>query len=524
MWGRLSRASAPPWSALPGLLLALVSCSPERFAGDEVGVFARDGIELGSISFDQGVSAVVFERGHPVAPGARDVQLISDRVAFVRATWQVPESWTPREIVAHLTVTDVDGDAVSALSTRFIEGPADLRYPDGAFDWIVPAERMRPASTWSVRLYEAGGARLDALAPPAFHLPKAAGTVGVLHGKHEIDVLVVPIDHQFDGPMECEGPPLLDDARLDDMRDYLGRINPVSRVNLQVRSEPMPWTESAGNLNKILDALSELREQDGAPPHLYYFGAIDPCDWGSTAGFAGLARVPDETTRAFAWKRVAVGDQRIIGHSSLETFVHEVGHTQERRHVTCKGNEGNPVDDYPNSMGDIETYGFDHVRWAIHTPTDADYMSYCDPTWVGPYGWNQVRPVVAKLTSWKYTDEAAIPGFPGSQTLMVGVYPDGTSRWWLRRGELSMPPVMRARTGPHEAPLNVAVHDGMRGGLNLEIAWTPGRPLPASLTLELDDDAGDARSASTSARRLHGRRLQVPEVIEEAQAPRSRRP
>ena len=491
--------------------VAAAACAVERYPGDEVGVYARGGIALDSVTFDQGVAVEVHADGKFVSPSDRPTHLIQGRGAYVRATWEVPEGWEPREIAAALELTQIDGTVTSQVRRRWIDGPGDLRYPDGAFDWFLPGEMMIPASSWRVGLYEIEGARIDLLPPAAHTLPRARGPVGVLPGRHEIELLVVPIDHQFSGPMECEGPPEFDAARVQELYDYLGRINPVQDLVIKVREEPLVWTESAANLTKILDALSELRETDNAPPYVYYFGAIDPCDWGSTAGFAGLARVPNEPTREYAWKRVAVGDMRRPGHPSNETFVHEIGHTQGRRHVPCKGTEGNPVDDYPVELGKTGSYGFDHFRWAIHPPAHADYMSYCDPTWVGAHRWNQVRPVIQRLTWWKDHDEPVREGAEGA-TLMISLYPDGASKWWIRRAGTSATATMRATWYDEGGDLiarPISVHRSTGETTHLELALDDARTLPRTITLTSDE----AIPLPLLAAALHGRVLHAPEAL-----------
>lgn len=494
----------------PAVLAAalVTACTIDDYARDDVGILARDGITLASVSFDQGVAVDVWSATGSIAPSQRPTILIADRPAYVRAVWDVPETWTPRTIVAALEITDAEGVVSSELRRRTIEGNGDLRTPEGAFDWLVPGEQMQAAASWRVALYEEGGAELDALGPPAARLPRGGGPVGVVAGKHEIDVRIVPIDHRFDGPMECEGPPVFDEARQVDLREYLARINPTASVHIDVRDEPMIWEQSAGNLGLILDALSALREADGAPPHVYYYGAIDPCDWGSTAGFAGLARVPNEVTRAYAWKRVAVGDMRRPGHASLETFVHEVGHNQGRRHIECKGNEGNPAPDYPFPMGDIGSYGFDHIRWALHPPSHADYMSYCDPTWVGTYGWNLVEPVIRTLTSWKYAAPGSADTSDTRRTLMIGVY-DGVARTsWVRTGPPSSStrrPALLEGPGGAVARAAIATQRDARGVVHLEIPLETLEWVPTYLRLlDMDDERVHPGMMRAS-------RLQVPE-------------
>ena len=36
----------------------------------------------------------------------------------------------------------------------------------------------------------------------------------------------------------------------------------------------------------------------------------------------------------------------------------------------------------------------------IASPTTKDYMTFCDPSWVSDYGWNNVYSVIETLTNW----------------------------------------------------------------------------------------------------------------------------
>jgi hypothetical protein len=291
--------------------------------------------------------------------------------------------------------------------------------------WGLPGDFVAPGTGWQLALYEAEDP--PAAAEPPTVLPRmppdGPEDLAADPTLREIDVLIVPIDHEYDGGKECpEEPPSFDAARLAGFADALFAQNPVQRATLSVREDPIVWAESASDLGKILDRLSDLREEDQAPPWLYYYGAIEPCDWGSDAGFAGQARVPREITVEQAWRRVAVGDVAVSESGTIGTFVHEVGHNQGRRHVPC-GDPASVVEDYPYRDGMIGNFGFDVVTWTLHPPTHRDYMSYCDPSWMSDYGWNQVLPVTATLTGWKAAGAALPGGPPRAAEIVVGAGP-----------------------------------------------------------------------------------------------------
>ena len=64
-------------------------------------------------------------------------------------------------------------------------------------------------------------------------------------------------------------------------------------------------------------------------------------------------------------------------------------------------------------------------------------MTYCNPTWVGTFGWNKVYPVIKETTMW--THEAPAPGedIYGGSLLVGSIYPDGTSTWHTVPGALT---------------------------------------------------------------------------------------
>lgn len=441
------------WS-LPGALLAcafagVLGCTSDEpdivgelpdapATGDDHGTYARGGIELNAITVDQGVAIPIFEDGVQIPVDDRDSGLVTGRPMLVRGFWAVPDDWEVRDIEARLVLHYPDEPEQTATRTLTIEGDSVPQWFDGAFSFYVPAELARAGTKIDLTLYEVAKPPDDAL-PPAVvpRLPEAgSATLALDADPREIEVVIVPIDHQFDGGKVCpDVPPAFDAQRLQGFADALYAQNPVQAVRVTAREQPLVWSESAAQLSKILDALGDLRIEDGAQPWVYYYGAIEPCDWGSDDGFAGLAYLPRETSKSEAWRRVSVGDLAVSESSSIETFVHEIGHNQERKHVPCGGPKG-AVDDYPYRDGLTAAIGFDVLAWVLHQPTTHDYMSYCGPAWVSHYGWNQVLPVIEQLTAWQVSGASAPD--PGPGFLVGALYTDGTTRWSTRPGTAPM--------------------------------------------------------------------------------------
>lgn len=410
----------------------------EAKTGDAFGVFAGGGIELHRIVVDQGVAIDVAERGEIIATEDRSTLIIAGRAALVRAFWSVPDDWTPRPIVARLRIHD--GETThDATRTLDVDGDAVENWFDGAFSFYLPAELVTAGGAIDVTLYEAPGTPEPELPPAVPPRLPSEGTIDLDADPQprEIDVVIVPVDHDFDGGKACpDEAPSFDAARLQVFSDALMASNPVQRASVSVRPEPLVWSESAAQLSQLLDRLGELRAEDDAPPWVYYFAAIEPCDWGSDEGYAGLAFLPRSTTPEEAFRRVSIGDVAVSESSTIETFVHEIGHNQERRHVPC-GQPKGAVEDYPHRDGKLGAFGFDIVRWVLHLPTHRDYMSYCGPAWVSDYGWTPVAEVAAELTDWKRRNVRAAAG-PG---MLVGArYADGSEAFWTLPGRAPVDP------------------------------------------------------------------------------------
>jgi hypothetical protein len=451
---------------------------PDAFPSEDAyGVYARGGIELSAVTVDQGVAVTIFDDGALIPIGDRDTELVAGRPMLLRGFWTVPDDWEPRAIEGRLVLHYPDGEDQVAVRELDIEDDSVPEWFDGTFSFYVPAELVRAKTSFDLTLYEVTPPPGDALPPAVVPRLPADGTTELDPDPtpREMEVVIVPIDHQYDGGKECpDVPPVFDAERLQKFEDALFVQNPVQAVRVTAREEPLVWTESAAELSKILDALGDLRIEDDAPPWVYYYGAIEPCDWGSTEGYAGLAYLPRGTKKSEAWRRVAVGDLAESESASIETFVHEVGHNQQRRHVPCGGPKG-AVADYPYRDGLTGTFGFDLLRWALYRPTAHDYMSYCGPAWMSHYGWNQVLPVSAELTSWQLASASA-PA-PGPGFLVGALYGDGTTRWFTRPGTPSLDPASTAtmeywRDDERVATVPMTVEQRMDG------AWEMIAPLP----------------------------------------------
>jgi hypothetical protein len=127
----------------------------------------------------------------------------------------------------------------------------------------------------------------------------------------------------------------------------------------------------------------------------------------------------------------------------IETFVHEIGHTQGRSHVACPGAQSaGPDPSYPYEGGSIGVWGFGVRDFGIRNATaHTDYMSYCNPTWVSDWQWSATFGRIKALTEWQTQDVAPpstdmIRRGDAVRTMLVGTLDTqtGESHWWTEPG------------------------------------------------------------------------------------------
>ena len=392
------------------------------------------GISITDVEANEGVGVPIVVGGEWVDGASRNAELIKDRRMLLRAFWAIEPDFTPREIKATLDLHYPDGSVESASRTLMVEGESSLTVLDRSFWWGLTEDLVQPQMRFQITLWEVEPLAEVQGEPAAF--PDEPAYVGVEAPDMTLRVVIVPIEH--DVGASCPSAPVIDDAALAVLHDELYKQNPVSRIEIAVR-DPIVWTESLVSFGGLLGELASLRDADQADPGTYYYGVVPPCD-GGPSGVGGQAiDIPGFPSSGNGWSRTAVG--RWYGQigSTANTFVHEIGHTQGRRHVYCNGEEGGPTPVYPYLEGDIGCWGFDVVDFdTIFKPDVAkDYMTYCGNTWVSDWGWRQVVPYIREITSWDMQDA---PPLDDDSRVLVGIVDgdDEDATWVLTRGEIGM--------------------------------------------------------------------------------------
>lgn len=457
---------------------------------------ARGGIVINRVEANSGVAVPIGRDGEWVDGSGRNAYIPARRDTLIRAYVDVPDGWVGRELEGRLRLTG--GGVDKELSSKiFVEADSRDSGIESTFYWGLVAEDVQPGLEYSITLWETAPGQEDTPAgevPPQAPLSGSA-LVGVEAASVKMRVVLVPIDYSFG---DCNA--VIDGAKWGPIfEEALYQQNPVEELEFLVR-EPFKVTydlTSFSGLSNLVSDMSELRTVDGADPNVYYYGFFDNCGEcigssgdgfmsGCTVGLAADITGPDMND---AWARASAG--QLIG-APEDTFVHEIGHTQGRRHIECPGGGAAGVDpSYPHDNGKIGVWGFGIRDYRLrHPSTNTDYMSYCGPTWVSDWQWNATYNRAKLLTSW---DSSAAPQGEG---LLIGAIDGDQQRWWTVPGTLGA-----------DAPRS-ATH-------SVDFVFADGTdPVAAKISLRPEGDTLNVVAplpAGFDARELQGLVLRAPE-------------
>ena len=398
---------------------------------------ARGGLKIAKIEVNPGVAIKIEENGVGVPGEDRNAFVPKNRDTLFRVFVDVPDDWTPRNIEARLELSG--GGVDETLSKAFlIEADTFDGQLTGPF-FGLPAEQVVPGLKYRVSLWEAepGQEALPEPSEPPVSPKSGTAFIGVESAFAEMRVVLVPVDYSFDG---CDK--LVDgEAQRQAFQDALYQQNAIESLDFQVHA-PHKVTYNLrefGGLSQLVGEMSQLRGADGVDPNVYYYGLFDNCgacigdtQTGCTVGLA-FDITGGEMSDAFA--RAAAGQ---LNSGAAETFVHEIGHTQGRRHIECDGagtQAAGTDPSYPYEGGVIDKWGFGVRDFLLrHPTTNADYMSYCGKVWASDWQWNATYLRIKELSSWSM---AGAPAPEGPGQLVGTIEPDGKERWWTVPGQFA---------------------------------------------------------------------------------------
>ena len=417
-----------PTSSSSSTGMLMTTGEPEPFVPAPV----RGGLEIEWVEANQGVGVAIGRDGAGVGGAERTSYLIQNRLMLIRAFWKtLPADWIPRKIEARLTIKYPDDTPTLVLSSNptMVDQESFVGALNRSFYWGLMKEQVVPGITYNIELFELepGFEDLPAGANPP-RLPYTGDTfVGVEDSDQVMKVTLVPFI--YDSGDGCKTTPDTSDETMKIFQDQMYMMNPLDKLDFTLH-EPVPWNTKLEDFNQLNQFMSGMRSDEGAEPERYYYGLVNVCG-GGLGGAGGKAYgIPQGGKVGDAWQRVSSGLSVDIAFSS-ETFVHEVGHSQGRRHVDCGGAAGfDPT--YPWDGGEIHDWGFGIVNFKLYHPTvHKDYMTYCHPVWASSWGWNKVYPIIKTLSSWDNDEDAGAPkpDLAVGSILVGSVYPDGHETW-----------------------------------------------------------------------------------------------
>ena len=388
------------------------------------------GIRIHQAFVNQGIQVPVIHAGDWVDGTGRNARILKNRNAMMRALYRLDDDWVPREIEAHLILSYDDGTEEVAVKTITPEVDSVQTDLESNIYFIVPAELIRTGMKFQYELFETDQSMADTAGPARTVAPAEPQWIGVEADDMTLKAVLVPVKHELAGST-CPDAPEIDEVAIQVFHDQLYMQNPVNTVEIEVREE-LVYTDGLEGFFGLLVALSELHAEN-EDPGAYYYGLVRPCD-GGPSGVGGQAiDIPGFPSTSNAFSRTAVGRWYGSLSSTANTFVHEIGHTQGRRHVACSGEEGGPDLSYPYESGDIGVWGFGVIDFSLYSPANAkDYMTYCGNTWVSDWTWEKVYPYIQEITQWTTQGGEA----PDTGKLLVGLIDPQTDEqeWFVTEG------------------------------------------------------------------------------------------
>jgi hypothetical protein len=372
------------------------------------------GITLTGVSANHGINVYIARGQDWVGPtGGREGRLVSGRDTIIRVYHEIDPDWVERDIEARLEVTLNGGEVVEFKAQKTIVTDTSDNYLEGGLWFGLPAAQgyTDPAVKFQVSLWEVepGGEDL----PEHNTIAPASGPelVGFESIPMEMNVVYVPFT--FNGTT----PAVDDEAKMTIINNEIYQTEPIQTLNTTI--DPVRPSGGQFDVCSMLQTMSQIWSQAGAPSNVYYVGLVDT---GASSGTMGCALI-NANFNADVWVDGSMG-------ITATSVVHEIGHNQGLNHVECD-DMGNPSagndPNYPDHPeGRTLNTGFGIRDYKMYPgDTTIDYMSYCNKRWVSPWTWAKVWSRIQTFTA------QGSPLIVDPEPVMhFGIYKDGSTSWW----------------------------------------------------------------------------------------------
>ena len=391
------------------------------------------GVTISEVAFYQALKSTVWKNGSSQAP---TVSLVANRPAVVRvfasASGASGAPLTARLILGNnppieTTVTSFGNNSDSSYSSTI--------------NFDVPAEYMT-GGNWRVEFKEPATSSQG----PNPNASTGDSSLQVRSSK-TLKVTLIPVQYQADGSNRM---PDTSAGQVELYRQAFMAVYPTTDVVVNV-GPTLAWGNSissgGGGWETVLNAVTDERTSSSADFDEYYYGIFSPtssfnsyCSGGCMLGLGWIGGPNAEYTRA----AVGVG---FSGEISTSTAVHEIGHNHGRDHSPCGGVSGADPN-YPHSGGNIGVWGMDIFKHDMMPPSHKDFMTYCDPTWISDYTYENILDFMAATNSLEYPEASLNQVY---ERLSVGA--DSAS--WLNDVQLARPPL-----GDEVSSITLSLADG----------------------------------------------------------------
>lgn len=480
------------------------------------------GVTVSRVEANSGVAIPVAIDGAWADGSVRNAQIPKNRNTAFRVYLDVDESvWVERAIEARMTLYFDDGTEKVYTEVADIATDSSTSSFQSNIVLGVLAEDMRPGAQFNIELFEVGSGyeALPEVAEPPKAMPER-NYVGIETSYQNMRIMIVPIEYDFGG---CQTQFDTSDENLSDYIDHMFQQNAVENIDVEIHDYVrVDHLDLTGNgFFQLLGEMAQLRASEQPDPNVYYYGLFDNCGacigdgGGCTLGVAN--GIPGDSMGE-AGSRVAIGAQFLSSNEvGIETFVHEIGHNQGRRHIFCPNAQAQGTDpSYPYADGKTEGWGFGVRDFQLRNGnTHYDYMSYCNPTWVSDWQWKETFQRIQTLSSWEAADMQ--DAMQGRYVLTGSVNTEtGEASWWTDRGWVE----------PEQATPNHRIRfsfDDASTDDELMVqadAWSEGpwvtvrAPLPtdfeAVTEIQLDTPSLTTRASRSDIRTFHIDALQTP--------------
>jgi hypothetical protein len=410
----------------------------------------RGDLEITAIEVSQSLVQPIYQDGEVLNPATYGVPLVPGRHMWVRALWDPPLEWTPRPLIARLHIEFPDGEEVIYEDRETEKGhppvvvgkssPTDMLT---GFYWRLSAEDVVPGIRYSVTVVEP---------VPADDIPASTGktrwpreentSMPIQSAPSQLRVSLVGV--RYDVPGCSTDTSMLSDDEIEALRSGFEVWSAVESNNVIIDTSLSIEITTPTDPFTMLELVGPIRAQYPEIPDAFFYILLDDCHQGMS-GVLGVAPVnSDPPVLGEATTRYGAG----LWHSddvreSVNTALHEVGHSQGGLHAPCGGPDG-PDPAYPHTNATLGARGLDPLTAQFYAPEDyTDFMSYCRPYWVSDYRFTKNYIVQSTLTSFASAGMQPPPVPPGyTGVVLTGiVQPDGETRWWIN--ENAMPPEVR---------------------------------------------------------------------------------